>query len=185
MEDVIKMVLDFLLSQGYTLYTAVFIGAMTTFIFIILSLLKKPIKLLTGKIKSEKLRKLANKVIILLAFGLSIGLWLLAHHLAPSYFSIDRVEILLTGALPVVAYALGDGLLTGPTAKAVVKKILEVTEDGKLTETEVKEVFEVAKSKTHKAEDCETDKAIEPVAEQTEEEPKSAAESALNDLLGR
>ena len=164
MEGIIKLLLDYLISKGYTLYTVVLIIAMTTFIFLVLSLIKKPIKALTLKIKNDKLRKLANKTIILLSFGFSIGLWFLANKLAPTYFQINRAEILLTGALPVVAYALGDGILTKSSAQAIVTKILEVTNDGDVTKEEVKDIAKTVKDETTKAN-------------------KSNAESTLDDLL--
>ena len=44
MVEAIKSVFDFLIEQGYSLFTVVIILAMTTLVFVILTLLKKPIK---------------------------------------------------------------------------------------------------------------------------------------------
>lgn len=182
MVEAIKSVFDFLIEQGYSLFTVVIILAMTTLVFVILTLLKKPIKALTKKIKNEKLRKLANKVIILLAFGLAVGLWFLANKLAPAHFSINGVEILLTGALPVVAYALGDGILTKSSAKAIVGTILEVTEDGKVSKEDAKTVIDKVKTEVHNNTATKTEAKAEQQPDATSE-PKSEAENALNDLL--
>lgn len=186
MVEAIKSVFDFLIEQGYSLFTVVIILAMTTLVFIILTLLKKPIKALTNKIKNERLRKLANKSIILLAFGLAVGLWFLANKIAPSYFSVNGVEILLTGALPVVAYALGDGVLTKASAKAIVGTILEVTEDGKVSKEDAKTVIEKVQTEVQSNTAAKTETKTEAKAEKKSEatsEPKSEAENALNDLL--
>ena len=91
MVEALKSVFDMLINQGYSLFTVVIILIMTTLVFVIIALLKKPIKALTKKIQNEKLRKLANKSIILLAFGLAVGLWFLANKIAPAYITVNGV----------------------------------------------------------------------------------------------
>ena len=132
-----KALLDFLKSQGYSTYMIVVIMLMSTFIFLLLTLLKKPIKKLTKRIKSTKLRHLANKTIILLAYGISILGWYILSKVAPGYFSFDLVEVVLTGSVPIVAYAVGDGVLTKSEASSNVQKILEITKDGQVTPEEL------------------------------------------------
>ncbi len=132
-----KALLDFLKSQGYSTYMIVVIMLMSTFIFLLLTLLKKPIKKLTKRIKSAKLRHLANKTIILLAYGISILGWYILSKVAPGYFSFDLVEVVLTGSVPIVAYAVGDGVLTKSEASSNVQKILEITKDGQVTPEEL------------------------------------------------
>lgn len=132
-----KALLDFLKSQGYSTYTIVVIMLMSTFIFLLLTLLKKPIKKLTKRIKNTKIRHLANKTIILLAYGISILGWYILSKVAPGYFSFDLVEVVLTGSVPIVAYAVGDGVLTKSEASSNVQKILEITKDGQVTPEEL------------------------------------------------
>jgi hypothetical protein len=127
------------LIENYALYLVVVMGVIVTFITCVLNLLKKPIKMLTGKISNEKLRKLANKSIIVLSFGVSVVLWLLLHKLLPDYFGFSAVEILITGALPVVVYAFGDGILTKSKAQSLSDAILAVVEDKEVTKEETVE----------------------------------------------
>ena len=182
MVEALKSVFDMLINQGYSLFTVVIILIMTTLVFVILALLKKPIKALTKKIQNEQLRKLANKSIILLAFGLAVGLWFLANKIAPAYFTVNGVEILLTGALPVVAYALGDGVFTKSSAKAIVDTVLEVTQDGEVSKDDTKKVIDKINTEVHNSAAAKQTKAKATAATS---EPKSDAENALNDLLNK
>lgn len=91
-------------------YGLVFL-VMTTVIEILMWLLKWPIKLLTSKIKNEVVRKLANKVLIVLVFGLSIGVYALGHWVLPQYVSFEPSKIIMTGAFSIVLYSLADGVI--------------------------------------------------------------------------
>lgn len=178
MYDVIKEVLAFLMQGGYSLYTIVLVMTMSTFIFIVLCLLKKPIKALTKRIKNERIRKLANKTIIILAFALSVLLWFLASLYAPKYFTFDVVEVVLSGALPVVMYAIGDGIITPKSAVAIISKIADVVADGEVTDQEVEETKQIIQEVKNKK-SAGSDKTSSTV----EAEEKSEAEKLLEDLL--
>lgn len=144
MEDFIKSIFDFLIAN-YALYVVVVMGALMTIIYFILNFAKKPIKKLTGKIQNEQLRHLANKSIILLSFGFATLFWFLLSFLLPKYFDFDGVEILLTGALPVVLYAFVEGL-SKPKAKKIVDTIIEIVDDGKIDKKEVEELNSLAEN---------------------------------------
>jgi hypothetical protein len=115
-------------------------GVIVSFTIGILTLIKKPIKKLTAKIQGERLRKLVNKVFIAIAFGISTFAWYILNLVAPQYFSIEAVEIILTGALAIVLYALGDGVITKSKAQQLVETITDVADEKK------------AEQKTEKAE---------------------------------
>ena len=142
MKDLIKVILNYLL-DNYNLYVFVALIISMSIIVFLLNLLKKPIKILTSKIENEKMRKFANKSIILLSFGLSALGWFLLNLMLPKYFQIDFVLILLDGALPVVIYALGEGILTKEKALKIVDNIKDIAEDGEITKEEVKEIVEI------------------------------------------
>jgi amino acid transporter len=125
---------------NYALYVVVVMGTIVALITCVLNLLKKPIKAVTKKIENEKLRKFANKVIILLSFGLSVLLWYLLNLVLPNYFGFEFASIMITGALPVVVYALGDGIITKSQAKFLADTVIEIVEDKKVTEQEQKQV---------------------------------------------
>ena len=112
------------------------------------ALIKKPIKALTNRISNEKLRKFANKSIIILAYAISIGLYYLLAWLLPQYVTVDWVQILLSASLAIVAYALGDGVITKNTAKLAVDDLKEIVKDGKVDEndkTAIKEFYDKVK----------------------------------------
>lgn len=125
---------------NYALYVVVVMGTIVALITCVLNLLKKPIKAVTKKIENEKLRKFANKVIILLSFGLSVLLWYLLNLVLPNYFGFEFTSIMITGALPVVVYALGDGIITKSQAKLLADTVIEIVEDKKVTKQEQKQV---------------------------------------------
>lgn len=163
MEEFVKEVLNYLLAN-YALYMVVVMGATMGVIFGILSLLKKPIKALTAKIKNEKLRKLANKSIIALSFGLSALIWLVLTKISSHYFPYEATTVLITGALPVVMYALVDGVITKKTATQILDTVKDIAADGEVTKDEVKNL-------------------AESVDKKVEETSVEAAEKNLNNLL--
>lgn len=128
------------LLEHYSLYVLLVMGAMTILISLILELIKIPLKKLTAKIKDETLRKLANKSIILLAFGLSAGIWFTMQAVVPKYFDADLVNIIITGTLPICLYALGDGVLSNGGAKNIINTLNEVAKDKKITKEEAKKL---------------------------------------------
>lgn len=163
MEEFVKEVLNYLLAN-YALYMVVVMGAIMGVIFGILSLLKKPIKALTAKIKNDKLRKLANKSIIVLSFGLSALIWFILTKISAHYFPYEAATVLITGALPVVMYALVDGVITKNTATQILDTVKDIAADGEVTKDEVK-------------------KLAETVDKKVEETSVEAAEKNLNNLL--
>lgn len=130
MVDVMRQILTYLTSN-YALYLVITMGVIVSFTIGILSLIKKPIKKLTAKIPNEKARKLANKMFILFAFAISALSWAILSLIAPSYFPLEALEVLLTGAFSIVIYAFGDGILTKSQAKQLVETITAVAEDKK------------------------------------------------------
>lgn len=84
---------------------------MVTVLEVLMWLLKWPIKLLTSKIQNETIRKLANKVLIVLVFGLSVGLYALGHLWLPQYVAFEPSKIIMTGAFAIVLYSLADGVI--------------------------------------------------------------------------
>ena len=117
------------LYANFSLYSVVLMVFTMTFIIAFCALLKKPIKALTKKIQNEKVRKLANKTIILMAYGISIGLYYLLAWLLPQYITVDWVQITLSASLSIVAYSLGDGVITKDKANSAVNDIKNLTKD--------------------------------------------------------
>lgn len=138
--EFLKSVFDYLITN-YALYLVVVMGFLMTIIYLILAVVKKPIKKLTNKIQNSQLRHLANKVIIVLSFAFAVFFWFILHYFIPEYFAFNGVEILLTGAFPVVLYAIIENL-GNPTIKElsekVVSKVKEIAADGKITTEEKK-----------------------------------------------
>lgn len=128
MIETINQILDFLIAN-YALYMVVTMSVIISLTVVLLALIKKPIKALTSKIPNEKVRKLANKMFIFFAFGLSASAWLGLKIISPAYFSFEPIEVLLTGAFSIVLYALGDGIITSASAQNIVDEIINDTED--------------------------------------------------------
>ena len=136
MIETINQILDFLI-KNYALYMVVTMGVIISLTVGLLSVIKKPIKKLTGKIPNEKLRKLANKMFIIFAFALSALAWFALRVISPAYFSFELLEVLLTGAFSIVLYALGEGIITRTTAKDLVDEIVNDA-DEKIVEKKTK-----------------------------------------------
>lgn len=122
------------LYQNYSLYTVILMVVVMSLIMALVALLKKPIKLLTNKIKNQKLRTLANKTIIALAFGVSVGLWYLLAWLLPQFVVFDWSQVVLSFTLAITGYALGDNLITKKKAYETAEKVKKATKDGKIDE---------------------------------------------------
>lgn len=135
MVDILQQMLEYI-SNNYALYLVVTMSIIVSFTICVLALIKKPIKLLTAKITNEPLRKLANKIFIFFAFGISFVAWYLLNMFLPQYFDLEAVQILLTGAFSIVVYALGDGVINKSQASQLVEEIVEIAEDTKKTKTE-------------------------------------------------
>ena len=136
------------LYQNFSLYTTILIVFVMAFVVGLCALLKKPIKALTKHIKSEPLRKLCNKIIIVMAYGVSIGLYYLLAWLLPQYVTVDWVQITLSASLAIVAYALGDGVITKNTANGALGNIKDVVKDGKIDgndKSAIKEFYDKVK----------------------------------------
>lgn len=144
--EVWELIVTYLISN-YPAYLMVVLVVIMSTIFGILTLLKKPIKKLTAKISNERLRKLANKSIIVLSFLLSVGIWALLNYLLPTYFDFNIAEILLSGAFPVVVYALVDGVITKEKAINVVSTITDYIDEHKEVKKEEHPKTETAETK--------------------------------------
>lgn len=127
---------------NYSLSTFILMVCIMSAVFGLVQLVKKLIKHYTKNIKNEKLRKLANKSIILSSFIISIGIWFLLNLIIPSIVKIDWVSMFLTGAMPVVAHALYDGVITKEQAKSAVSDIENITKDGKIDKNDQSAVKE-------------------------------------------
>lgn len=103
-------IMNFLLAH-YSLYMVVFVMIIMAIVMLAVHFLKKPIKLLTKKIKNFKLRTFANKSLILLVFALSTGIWALLSLVAPAYFTFNVIAILLSSTFSIVTYEFADGVL--------------------------------------------------------------------------
>ena len=142
--DIIKTIFEHLIAH-YELYVVAVMGALMAIIYFVLNVVKKPIKKLTDKIESNRLRHLANKVFIVLAFGFSALFWCILNYVLPQYFAFDGINILLTGAFSIVLYAFADGLSKkDETAKEkalkVVDTIKDIVSDGKVDKKEIKQL---------------------------------------------
>lgn len=139
MEALIRDIFTFLL-QYYALYLVLFMGIVTALIMTIINFAKKPFKRFTVKITNERIRKFTNNaVIIVFSFGLSFGIWFLLNLVAPQYFPIDYLAIVLNGAIPVVTYAFGEGWITAKKAEQIIVGTVDRISDGELTIEEAKE----------------------------------------------
>lgn len=92
---------------------------MIAIIEVIMYLIKKPIKLLTSKIKNDKVRLIVNKMFILLVFMLSTACYYFGHLWVSQYVDFSLLKIMLTGAFSIVFYSLGDGVFKKVDIKAI------------------------------------------------------------------
>jgi uncharacterized protein YacL len=131
MVEIIQDIFHYIMHH-YALYLVVTMSLITSFTIALVSLIKKPIKKLTAKITSTKIRKLANNfIMIFIAFMISWLAWFILGKISPYYFTAKYVEILLTGAFSIVLYALGDGVITPQTAKTAIGKVMEIADEEK------------------------------------------------------
>jgi hypothetical protein len=177
MLELLKDVFTFLYEQEYGWFVTILMTMFMIIIGLLLKIIKKPIKHFTSKIKNEKLRKLANKSIIVLSFAIAIGFWYLLHYLLPQYFTINWGQIILSGALPIVAYAVFDGILPVEKVKKIVNKVIDATVDGVITADELKEIGETIS----KAVDSNDDSAV--TEEKSDKTEAESAEDLLDKLL--
>ena len=134
MIEFINEILTFL-TRHYALYLVVTMSIIVSLTIGLLHFVKKPIKKLTAKIPNDKLRKLANKMFIILAFAISAFSWLVLNLISPAYFGFEPMKVLLTGASAVVLYAFGDGIVTKSTAQTFIDEITDLdTKDEKAEE---------------------------------------------------
>jgi hypothetical protein len=133
--EVVKEIFDYLL-EHYNLYMVVMMGFIIAFTNTMLMFVKKPIKCLTRKISNEKLRKLANKSLIFLSFGISAICWFILNKISSYYFAFNEVNVLLTGAFATVIYALGDGIFNKSQAEEFVEIVKDITDDGQVEDSE-------------------------------------------------
>lgn len=139
MEALFKDIFTFLI-QYYALYLVIVMSITTALIMAILNYAKKPFKKLTKRISNERVRKFVNNmVIIIFSFGLSFGVWFTLNLIAPQYFAIDYLVIVLNGAIPVVTYAFAEGWITSDKAKNVISNTVDRLSDGELTNDEKRE----------------------------------------------
>lgn len=141
--EFLQSVFTFLLAH-YALYVVVVMGILMAIIYAVLNIVKKPIKKLTSNIQSQHLRRIVNTIIIALSFGFSALFWFILHYFVPQYFAFNGVEILWTGAAPVILYDIIERISNkDETAKdkalKVVDTIKEIVSDGKVDKKEAKD----------------------------------------------
>lgn len=125
MIEFINEILTFL-TRHYALYLVVTMSIIVSLTICLLHFVKKPIKKLTAKIPNEKVRKLANKMFIILAFAFSAFAWFVLKFISPAHFSCEALEVLLTGSFAIVLYAFGDGIVTHTTAEKFIDELTEL-----------------------------------------------------------
>lgn len=132
--------LNALLSNDYFL-----VATMSVIVFILTQFLKLPIKALTAKItKTERARKIANIIIVLLpfAFGL-LGEWLYCHYFSHEVFigisglSYGAGGISLYGIVERFFNVKIDNPCDTEEGQAVLEVVEKVKEDGKLDSTDI------------------------------------------------
>jgi len=148
---------------------------MVAIISVLVEAIKIPIKMLTSKIKNEKLRKLANKSIILLTFGLAFLIEYLGGLIAPAVTSFNPTMALVEGCLSNLVYALGEGIITTTKAKEIADKVAEVSDDGTITANEAADVAKTA---------VKTTDAVKTKAKTTDVDVISARKS-FNKIIGK
>ena len=147
-------------SENYGWVTLVMVALISGLV----ELLKIPFKKLTSKIKNEKVRKLANKFIILLAFGIAFGLRYAGSILLPKFIEFTPAISLIEGAFSNLVYALAEGIITPSKAKELATTIQETTADGTIDAGDVAKITSKLKK---------TDKS------------STSAEAKFNDLIGK
>lgn len=130
MVEIVNQILNYLVAN-YALYMVVTMSIIISLTISLITLIKKPVKHLTGIIPNERVKRLANKIFVILAFAISGGFWVALHFVCPQYFSIDTVQILLTGAFSVVLYELADGVVTKSKTQQIIETITDFAEDKK------------------------------------------------------
>lgn len=107
-------------------------GYIAAIMSVIVSLLvegiKIPIKLLTKKIQNEQLRKLANKSIIMITFGLGFLIDYLGSVILPKYVAFDSLVAVIIGLLSVVLYSFFEGIIPMKAAEKAITGTKTVTE---------------------------------------------------------
>jgi hypothetical protein len=147
MVEILNQILNYLV-DNYALYMVVTMSIIISLTISLITLIKKPVKCITGKIKNPKLKALANKVFIIFAFAISGAFWVALHFICPQYFSVDTIQILLTGAFSIVLYALGDGVLTKTKTQQIIDTISDFANEKKETKPETKPEKEQPKKET-------------------------------------
>lgn len=135
-------ILDYLLAN-YSLYLVVTMGIIISLTILLTNLFKKVVKKLTNKIPSDKIRTIVNKIFIFVAFGISALAWFVLSKTLNEYFKFEPIVVLLTGALSIVIYELGN--LSTSKTKQLLNNVLKIVEDKKIDEndnTALKELYE-------------------------------------------
>jgi hypothetical protein len=118
-------------------------GAMAVLIFAFTQFLKLPIKHFTAKIENQRVKKLANASILVLAFGMAVLLdFLFAYFYLNQSVNILRAFYSWTGSSAVYSFIerfLGVKIsnpMKTEEGEAVVEAVAEVTKDGKIDEND-------------------------------------------------
>jgi len=117
---------------------------MVAIISALTELVKIPIKMLTSKIKNDKLRKLANKSIILMTFAIAFLIEYLGSVVAPQLTTFNSTMALIEGSLANLIYAIGEGLISSSKVKATAETIKSVSSDGTMDSSDLAKVVQTA-----------------------------------------
>lgn len=148
-------------------------------------------KYVTSKIQDEGMRKLANKVIIVVGFGIAILIQWLTSLIFPDEVEFNVAIALIDGLASNVLYLLGEGVINKTQAvkiiNAFLNKDVEVT-DEQPTEDTGTSVDTTNKSEITTIPEVETSK-VEDVAVKTKSAEKVAVQkdavAAFNELVSK
>jgi predicted neutral ceramidase superfamily lipid hydrolase len=123
--------------------------AMVITVFLLTNVLKMPIKVLTGKIKTEKIRKRVNTIIFVLPFilGIALDIFYCIYYLHTE-FSIIRglgygtSAIALYHGIEQNFKIKTDNPYNTEQGKKAVELVNKITEDGKIDENDMSAVKE-------------------------------------------
>lgn len=139
----------FWLINNYGWITLIMVGLVAGLV----EILKLPYKKLTSKISNERIRKLANKFIILFSFGIAFLIRYLGSIWLSQFITFEPVLALCEGSFANIIYALSEGIISNSSVKTLSNTIKDVADDGVIDDAEIDKVkSEVDKATKKEAE---------------------------------
>jgi len=160
----VQQIISYILAN-YGLLTVI----ISVLVTIVLQLIKTPLKKLTAKIKNDRLRKLVNKLFILISYGIAFGIYYIGRSWIPTLFSnINIAEYApIAASFSIVIYALFEGIITKKKAK-------DILEDGNISKDEIIDIVKSSKNN-------QTNPNVTIVTKKAKE--KAAKEKSVNEKL--